>query len=565
MQPYLSSFAALFLSSLAPVASAAEVSTSISFIPVIALQDVALSGSDRVAVNDRALAVSPDNAKAFVIATNDTGQVEVGADAEVQDVISNGKVFMRDRSCATGDVEADVYRAQNQVEILGDLKVAQKAAVEQMAIRVANEKVAKTVDPVTQRRVAKAEAPSVLTKPDQVHTVELSPATYGAVKVERGATVKVAAGNYVIERLQMEPGSRLVLDESLGPVNIAVKGAIKWAGDVEHVGSRRPLGTVLAETSSWIHLETELKGSLVAPKASVNMVKSNAMNVGSVWAKRVELHQGSTIVRSTPCFEAHCFWENPASTLELAKQKVLVSRARLLEPREDALEQLQYDLEDLLGKLRATTQPAELGSLLDSPELDDAGRRLKKVADEIGDAKGAMRSLETLVASRKLAKAEDLIEDATCVEDEALATDVADKAGALKAKLASMVDSTQTPDDLDPVIEQTERLFRELVQQTSDVPQCDLDLASTYSKTQEVLKVAKRELDDEGLEANSAAAKLEAAVARAREAALPSELEKAIIDLEDAMESAGLAAKSAAKKAAKDQFALQAVVANVPE
>jgi len=558
---YVPRMAALLALSASPLAHSAEVIASFDAVEGITLKETALSGSRRVAVNDRAMAVSPDSAKALVIATGLDGNVEVGADAEVGDVISNGRVFMRDRSCATGDVETDVYQAQNQVEILGDLKTAKKSPAKKVPIRVSNAKVAKAVDPVTLRRVAKVVPPKVATKPEQPDVVELEPATYGEVKVERGATVKLGAGNYVLAKLQMEPGSKLVLDESLGPVNVAVQGSIKWAGKVEHVGSRRPLSMVVAQTSSWINLESELSGSLVAPTASVNLLKSDALHVGSVWAKQVELHQGSVLTRSTPCFEAHCFWENPASTLDLTQQKLLAARARLLQTRQDTLDQLQYDLEDLEAMVDVTT---DRGSVVDGPAIDDAAARLKKVASELDDARQAVRSLEALVASRELARAAAMADDATCVADPVVAADVKATTADLGTKLASKVDATAPLDALDPVVEQTEQLLKKVVEQSPDLPRCDLDLASVYANSQAVLKVARKELDDEGLEADDAASELAEAVERARGAVLPSELDAAVDDLVDAVRSAKEAAKAAAKKAAKDQFALQAVLANVP-
>ena len=350
-------------------------------------KDVAIAGSVSVSVNDRVTVINPRGKSA--VSVGGTGQVNVGCDAHVDHVFAGGTVFMRDRSWANGDVRSKYLTKQNQVTILG----LQGGAPASFATKTVSFR-------------AKSGSQRVWLEPNG--TAYLPPGEYGDIRAASGAVIEMVAGNYIANSLTLEPGAILRLHEQLGEINLAIRGNVKWAGTVQHVGSTRPLLMVFATTQGWVNLEAPLLGSLIAPNATVSLLASNVTHVGSIWARSVEVHQGATLRTSTPCFDSRCFWEPAANAL--SPSSVTALQNEVVQPTSASSDFDQFrDAYLSIGSALEGATSAEASEIIASDQFADMQDVIAVLADALDALVLKNLLMEALTAGRNLAHVSELL------------------------------------------------------------------------------------------------------------------------------------------------------------
>ncbi len=224
-----------------------------------------LWATSNVALEDRARVMAADGTPGDVLSTGVSGTY-VGVEAKLRSIFSVGRVDLRDRSVATGDVTsaADVLRGHN-VTIGGSPRPM--TAVGRPTFPDSPTFVAGTAN--------------VFVEPDGV--ASLGTGSYRNVTVNSRATLSLAAGDYFIESLDVEPQAKLDLGAS---VRLIIKNSLIYRGEVR--ASQLP--TLFFLGSGDVNLESSLSATIVAPNARVTFgAGSNLSYAGRVFARDIVL------------------------------------------------------------------------------------------------------------------------------------------------------------------------------------------------------------------------------------------------------------------------------------
>jgi cytoskeletal protein CcmA (bactofilin family) len=123
-------------------------------------------------------------------------------------------------------------------------------------------------------------------------SLTLDPASYGKVRVGRGATLHLSSGNYSMERLVLHRRATLSIDLSEGPVTINVVKRLRFAhrGEVDVVSGTTSGVTinVLQNRCVWIGPYVTVRGTLVAPNSMVWFGYRSKLE-GAVYADRISV------------------------------------------------------------------------------------------------------------------------------------------------------------------------------------------------------------------------------------------------------------------------------------
>jgi cytoskeletal protein CcmA (bactofilin family) len=119
-------------------------------------------------------------------------------------------------------------------------------------------------------------------------TGTLNPGSYENVTVFSGGHLRLQAGTYYLNSIQLESLSWLDLNTTAGPIFIYVRNSVIWRGTTTFVGSNDRLFVGYAGTNA-IAIEGLFQGTLVAPFAWVRMATGGAVHAGAVYGKLVEI------------------------------------------------------------------------------------------------------------------------------------------------------------------------------------------------------------------------------------------------------------------------------------
>ncbi len=259
--------------------AAADTLTVTFRVPVgVGAQNVAISGTEGVRINDRAEVRLLTGGDA-IVATSGNGEMNIGVEAQVDSLFASDNVVLRDRSLVTGDVYASGQVDRNDtVSVLGD--VEEFASVQFVDIEVEHDYQPSNHD--------------LFLEPDQV--AALSPGSYGRVVVKSRAELYLDPGVYDIAELQLEPQAIVYVSNHEEATELWVRDRLLYKGRfVESAGARSPGNTLVVYTGSDpVSLEGPFSGTLHAPRADVS-VSGGTRHVASVHGRTVEVHQGARI------------------------------------------------------------------------------------------------------------------------------------------------------------------------------------------------------------------------------------------------------------------------------
>ena len=112
-------------------------------------------------------------------------------------------------------------------------------------------------------------------------TQTASPGSYGRLSVDQGATLTLAPGDYYLERLVLEPTSRLVLDQAAGAIRLFVKI------ELTHRGT---FATLPAGGNTFIHYVGTQAGFLEAPFTGTVLAPQGRIVVRKAYTGRIAAH-----------------------------------------------------------------------------------------------------------------------------------------------------------------------------------------------------------------------------------------------------------------------------------
>ena len=122
----------------------------------------------------------------------------------------------------------------------------------------------------------------------------LVPGVFGPVTLGPDAAVLLRSGSYHLSSLETAPGSRLVIDDSAGPVIVHVRGTTLLGGEMS--SARRGRGVLLVSVGPFVDVGGPLAGTIVAPSAEVRLAATFEPHVGQVFARKIMLDDGGRIL-----------------------------------------------------------------------------------------------------------------------------------------------------------------------------------------------------------------------------------------------------------------------------
>lgn len=243
----------------------------------VAVGDAAAHVNNRLRVRNRAHIVPSSGSSALAVAMG-TSTLDVGVEANLRSIVSQGNVLLRHRSRVEGSITtAGTVNQQQNVTIIGP--ILEQQDLRPFSFRSWN------VD------FDSGLQGDVLLEPSAAR--ELSPGHYGAVTLEPRSELTLNAGTYTFRSLRVEPQAILRLDDAAGVVFLYVGDTLAYHGAVQsESGSAAHFLLGYAGTQSTV-IEGSFRGTLVAPFADVTL--SSTTHVGSVFAKTLEVRPGSRI------------------------------------------------------------------------------------------------------------------------------------------------------------------------------------------------------------------------------------------------------------------------------
>ena len=208
-----------------------------------------------------------------------TQLTSLGVEARVGSIVSGAPVVLRDRAHVSASITtASTVTKSNGVFIGG--------------------KVTEHANPVypsapTLPGSIPTNSNDVILQPDQQKSVKAG--TYRTVSIASRSTLRLSAGTYYLDSLDIEPQATLALDGS-GAVTIYVRSQVIFRGAI--VDPKGVTGNVFLGYlgSSAMYIEAPFFGILAAPKASVTLRSVSTPHVGSFFAKDLTLDAHATVV-----------------------------------------------------------------------------------------------------------------------------------------------------------------------------------------------------------------------------------------------------------------------------
>ena len=255
-------------------------------------------------------------------------ETNIGVEADVGDIDSRGRVFVRDRGRVHGHIRtASVVETQNQTQIDGPIEQHLQLVLPHLEFHVPF--------PTTSDGTIELE-------PGQQQVAP--PGYYRQLHPKSGAQVYFSAGTYYLDDFFLEPGSRLWLDHAAGPIVIWVRNGLVHRGEIltNDAAFPRLLIGVLGQAD--VLIERVYRGTIAAPSAKINLGSVTEIYEGAFHGKSIEAFPDATIhhhpfelpysqlpglgppepepeplpMESILSFESLVYWTSPQATLALA-------------------------------------------------------------------------------------------------------------------------------------------------------------------------------------------------------------------------------------------------------
>jgi hypothetical protein len=231
-----------------------------------------------IEIDDRASLRIQGSAAFAMIGNSGGGTADIGVQAQVGTILTKGSVFLRSRSTVNGNVVAIGSVTKQDATPVVTGTISQNASVILPP--------GPTLSGVTFPGTTSA---SVDLEPGVARS--LLPGSYADIAVKSGATLTLTAGTYFANSLDLEPQSRLSLDQTAGPIQVFVRDNIIDRGEMAMIGGS-PAAFLLgyAGTSTLFVQAPFPGGTVIAPNASVTVTSLGATAfMGQLFARNIEI------------------------------------------------------------------------------------------------------------------------------------------------------------------------------------------------------------------------------------------------------------------------------------
>jgi len=208
-------------------------------------EDVSASSVGLLKVGDRALVTG--------ISVSSTGKVEIRNDAKTGTVFAKQNIQLLDRAKVSGNATAGgVVQLGNGAVVTGTKTNGANLSFKEFSWTATS---------------PQASQGNISLEPDTSRV--LAPNTYGNLTVKSRAKLSLEAGVYVFNTVLIEPQAKLLIDSTLGPVQVYVKTGLTFRGSIvpETTGIPRVLFGYTGPQTALI--EAPFTGALIAPAAEV--------------------------------------------------------------------------------------------------------------------------------------------------------------------------------------------------------------------------------------------------------------------------------------------------------
>jgi PKD repeat protein len=216
---------------------------------------------------------------------------------------SGGDVILSDRSTAAGNVtsrsDVELWPGSfvgGDVTAAGQVEVASSAEVSGTIDEGANVAPIPPISPV--EFSFSAAKGSVVVRPGE--TLELPPGKYGTLQVREGAALRLSAGRYTFEWIQVKKEATIEFDLGDGWINIDVVKNVDMLEGVTMAitsdeGQANDILFRIMGQSVNLHQNGLFLGTFVAPSANVQMGEGSELT-GALYGRKVDLKERSRIV-----------------------------------------------------------------------------------------------------------------------------------------------------------------------------------------------------------------------------------------------------------------------------
>jgi hypothetical protein len=243
------------------------------------LLDVAVFGSDRVQLRDRA---ELQKGSSYASVAAGALGMTAGADAKLGSALSAGPLALGDRTHLYGLGRYTGALTQgSQVVIDGGSKQVPSLQGPDLSAYV------RTFPPVT--------GGNIDLQPAQ--QLSIAPGSYGTTAIKSRARLKLAPGDYYFKTLEvLEPQARLELTQPNSPVRIHVRDKLTFRGEVTVSGSTAfPLLFLVYQGTLPARFESRFQGTVLAPAAAIVVGTTSTPHWGAFFGREVEVQAGARV------------------------------------------------------------------------------------------------------------------------------------------------------------------------------------------------------------------------------------------------------------------------------
>lgn len=215
------------------------------------------------------------------LANGGSGVLEIGANAAVGTVLSQGNVWMRSNSTATGAViTAMDFDAQNGAQAMAGYSEGVQSGVPALG----------WVSPTFPSPIGG----DVRLEPGQVRAI--APGSYRQLAVKQNAKVTLRAGTYYFTQWMLDSGSNVVVDDSAGPVTVFISTDLTVRGTVKSLDGTPPALLVGYFGTNSAFIETALTAAVAAPNAELVLGGQGIDFTGQFFAARMTVRPNCHLV-----------------------------------------------------------------------------------------------------------------------------------------------------------------------------------------------------------------------------------------------------------------------------
>jgi hypothetical protein len=243
-----------------------------------------IEASEAISMDAHSNALLPSAGGFAMLANTGTGDVKLHNEAKSGGILSQGPVQLGPESVVNGNVQS-----AGTVDVNHSATVTGTIAANTTVVLPAGLDLSGVVFPSTNSgpvRVRRNE------------TRALSPAAYGVVRVDPAGKLVLTTGTYFFEELDLDPSSRVDLDQAAGPVSLYVRNKIEYHGQIASI-SGSPGGFVLGFAgTSPLEIQTRfLGGTVIAPTTTVTIaLHGQEAFRGELFAQSIVIKEGATLV-----------------------------------------------------------------------------------------------------------------------------------------------------------------------------------------------------------------------------------------------------------------------------